>query len=118
MSSRDDVIQWLIDNCIIEKFANRYKHYLTNDWDDFVQEMWEIILKLPNDKLIRLYDNSELLNYIYKIAKNQLFNKKSKFSKTYERFIIKNSLDTNEISEERDQFLSDKITENEERYNK
>lgn len=116
--NRDDVIQWLFDSCLLEKLANKYKHYLTYDRDDFVQEMWEIVLKIPNDKLIQLYVNAEIVNYITKIVKNQLFNKKSKFSKTYERFIIKNTLDTNEISEERDQFLSDKIIENERLYNK
>jgi hypothetical protein len=51
--------------------------------EDWKQEMWLIILELPEDKLIRLYENKELDWYILSIARNQVVNDRSTFNRKY-----------------------------------
>lgn len=83
MISRDDVIKYLIDKELIDKLSTTFQSQLGVNKADWVQEMWLIILELPEDKLVRLYENKELDWYIISIARNQVTNDKSKFNRLY-----------------------------------
>ena len=83
MISRDDVIKYLIDKELIDKLSTTFQSQLGDNKADWVQEMWLIILELPEDKLVRLYENKELDWYIISIARNQVTNDKSKFNRLY-----------------------------------
>ncbi len=47
---------------------------------DYQQEMYMILLEMPEDKLKNMYENGELDNYFYRICWNQT-NKNSKFKR-------------------------------------
>lgn len=83
MISRDDVIKYLIDKELIDKLSTTFQSQLGDNKADWVQEMWLIILELPEDKLVRLYENKEIDWYIISIARNQVTNDKSKFNRLY-----------------------------------
>lgn len=83
MISRDDVIQYLMDKELIDKLGNTFQSQLGTNKEDWKQEMWLIILELPEDKLIRLYENKELDWYILSIARNQVVNDRSTFNRKY-----------------------------------
>ena len=85
----DEIIRYVMSMQVIEKLSSKYLHYLKSDRDDFVQEMYLIILTIPKEKLTALFERNELVRYIIQIVKNQLFNPKSNFSKKFERNIKK-----------------------------
>ena len=89
MTDYDEIIRYIQSMQVIEKLSSKYLHYLKSDRDDFVQEMYIIILTIPKDKITALFERNELVRYIIQIVKNQLFNPKSNFSKKFERNIKK-----------------------------
>lgn len=89
MADYDKIIRYIQSMQVIEKLSSKYLHYLKSDRDDFVQEMYLIILTIPKDKITALFERNELVRYIIQIVKNQLFNHKSNFSKKFERNIKK-----------------------------
>ena len=89
MTDYDEIIRYIQSMQVVEKLSSKYLHYLKSDRDDFVQEMYLIILTIPKDKLTALFERNELVRYIIQIVKNQLFNHKSNFSKKFERNIKK-----------------------------
>ena len=89
MTDYDEIIRYIQSMQVIEKLSSKYLHYLKSDRDDFVQEMYLIILTIPKEKLTALFSRNELVRYIIQIVKNQLFNHKSNFSKKFERNIKK-----------------------------
>ena len=89
MADYDEIIRYVQSMQVIEKLSSKYLHYLKSDRDDFVQEMYLIILTIPKDKITALFERNELVRYIIQIVKNQLFNHKSNFSKKFERNIKK-----------------------------
>lgn len=89
MADYDEIIRYIQSMQVIEKLSSKYLHYLKSDRDDFVQEMYIIILTIPKDKITALFERNELVRYIIQIVKNQLFNPKSNFSKKFERNIKK-----------------------------
>ena len=89
MADYDKIIRYVQSMQVIEKLSSKYLHYLKSDRDDFIQEMYIIILTIPKDKLTALFERNELVRYIIQIVKNQLFNPKSNFSKKFERNIKK-----------------------------
>lgn len=89
MTDYDEIIRYIQSMQVIEKLSSKYLHYLKSDRDDFVQEMYLIILTIPKEKLTALFERNELVRYIIQIVKNQLFNHKSNFSKKFERNIKK-----------------------------
>ncbi len=92
MNTYDNIIEYIISMKLVEKLSSKYLHYLKGDRDDFIQEMYIIILTIPQEKIITLFNNNDLVRYIIQIVKNQLFNKHSKFSVKYDRFIKKISI--------------------------
>ena len=93
MADYDEIIRYIQSMQVIEKLSSKYLHYLKSDRDDFVQEMYLIILTIPKDKITALFERNELVRYIIQIVKNQLFNHKSNFSKKFERNIKKVQLE-------------------------
>ena len=89
MADYNEIIQYVMSMELVEKLSSKYLHYLKSDRDDFVQEMYLIILTIPKEKLTALFERNELVRYIIQIVKNQLFNHKSNFSKKFERNIKK-----------------------------
>lgn len=89
MAEYDEIIRYIQSMQVIEKLSSKYLHYLKSDRDDFIQEMYLIILTIPKDKITALFERNELVRYIIQIVKNQLFNHKSNFSKKFERNIKK-----------------------------
>ena len=89
MADYDEIIRYIQSMQVVEKLSSKYLHYLKSDRDDFVQEMYLIILTIPKEKLTALFERNELVRYIIQIVKNQLFNPKSNFSKKFERNIKK-----------------------------
>ena len=89
MADYDEIIRYIQSMQVIEKLSSKYLHYLKSDRDDFVQEMYIIILTIPKEKITALFERNELVRYIIQIVKNQLFNPKSNFSKKFERNIKK-----------------------------
>ena len=89
MTDYDKIIRYIQSMQVVEKLSSKYLHYLKSDRDDFVQEMYIIILTIPKDKITALFERNELVRYIIQIVKNQLFNSKSNFSKKFERNIKK-----------------------------
>lgn len=89
MADYDEIIRYIQSMQVIEKLSSKYLHYLKSDRDDFIQEMYLIILTIPKDKITALFERNELVRYIIQIVKNQLFNHKSNFSKKFERNIKK-----------------------------
>ena len=85
----NEIIRYIQSMQVVEKLSSKYLHYLKSDRDDFVQEMYLIILTIPKEKLTALFERNELVRYIIQIVKNQLFNPKSNFSKKFERNIKK-----------------------------
>lgn len=88
---KNKIITEIYNKCIIEKIAsklsNRFKR--EEDMSDYIQEMYLILLDMPEDKLFRLYTDKELDNYIAQIALNQLVNTQSKFHRLMEDNINK-----------------------------
>lgn len=96
MNTYDEIIQYIISMKLVKKLSSKYLHYLKSDRDDFEQEMYIIILTIPQEKIITLFNNNDLIRYIIQIVKNQLFNKHSKFSVKYDRFIKKIAIPEND----------------------
>lgn len=88
MDRRDEVIQYLLDKQLLEKLATTFCSQLGSNKDDFIQEMWVIILELPTDKLVQLYKDKQLDWYVISIARNQVTNDKSTFNRKYNSKII------------------------------
>lgn len=101
MDRRDEVIQYLLDKQLIDKLATTFCSQLGSNKDDFIQEMWVIILELPTDKLVSLYDNKQLDWYILSIARNQVVNERSTFNRVYNRKI--NTIPIEEYITEQDE---------------
>lgn len=80
---KDEVINYLLNKQLIERLGTTFQSYLGNDVQDFVQDMWEIVLNIPEEKLVGLYERKELDYYLLKIAKLQAVNENSKFHKLY-----------------------------------
>ena len=93
MADYDKIIRYIQSMQVVEKLSSKYLHYLKTDRDDFIQEMYLIILTIPKDKITALFERNELVRYIIQIVKNQLFNPKSNFSKKFERNIKKVQLE-------------------------
>lgn len=88
MTKRDDVINYLYNKQLIPKLGSTFISQLGINREDFEQELWLIILEIPEDKLIELYDKKQLDWYILSVARNQVVNDKSTFNKKYNSKII------------------------------
>lgn len=55
-------------------------------YEDFVQEIYLILLEYDEDKIKFMYDNGQLNFFITKVIKNQWFSKTSPYYKKYRKF--------------------------------
>ena len=99
---KDEVIKYLINKKLVERLGAHYQSYLENLKEDFQQELWLIILELPEDKIIRLYEDKQLDFYILSIARNQITNSNSKFNRKYRDRMEIIPLDFKEALKDRD----------------
>lgn len=82
--TKDEVIKYVIDKQLIPKLATTFSSLLGGNKDDFIQEMYMILLtEIPDSKLIKLYEDKHLDYYILSIARNQVVNDKSTFNRIY-----------------------------------
>lgn len=80
---RNKIVEEIYAKSIPEKIATTYYTKFTQpyDRDDYVQEMYLILLTIDYDKLIKLYKANQLDYYFYKVCRNQLVNYNSEFHK-------------------------------------
>lgn len=80
---RDKIIQEIYHSELVDKVTSSFSSWLKNNKEDFVQEIYLMILQIPEDRLISLYTKGDLYFYIVRIMKNQCFYYKSVFNKKY-----------------------------------
>lgn len=83
-TTKEDVIDWIISQDLIPKLSYKYINGTRNNREDFVQDLYEIVLNIDEDKLIKLFDNGDIVKYINKIAYNQALYPKSNFNTLYQ----------------------------------
>lgn len=91
--TRDDIIKELIDKEFIEKLCTTFSSMLGENKDDFYGELWLIILEIPEEKLIKLYEEKSLYFYLLSVARNQVVNDRSTFNRMYNKKITTISID-------------------------
>lgn len=89
MKTRDEILTEVYKSDILKKMANKYASKLKGDIDDFVSHCLLIICEIPEDKLVRLYEQEQLYFYVIALARNQIVNIKSTFNKELDKEIIK-----------------------------
>lgn len=88
--TKNQIIEEVYNSHIIIKFAKRFISFISGNLDDFCQSIYLILCELPDSKLQYLYDNQQLVYYIYYIVKAQATNPSSKFHTSHD--FIKNSI--------------------------
>lgn len=76
-----------------------------NDMDDFVQELYVILLEYNQDKIIELYNKKQLKFFIVGIIQRQYHSKTSPFYKKYKKYysiVDGNQINKQEINDEID----------------
>lgn len=91
--STNEIIQYVIDSEIIPKCTAKWDHPTKGYRNDMMQDIYLILLELPEERLQRLYDNNELLYYVASICRNQFMSKKSQLRKKYELNLTKINYD-------------------------
>lgn len=100
MTTKEDVITYILSQQIIEKLASRFSSQLGTNKQDYIQEMYLTILEIPDKKLVRLFEKGDLIYYIISICRNQAIYKKSKFNQTFNSPIQQIELTDNEGQED------------------
>lgn len=76
-----------------------------NDMDDFVQELYVILLEYNQDKIIELYNKKQLKFFIVGIIQRQYHSKTSPFYKKYKKYysiVDGNQINKQEINDDID----------------
>lgn len=96
---RNRIIEDIRKRCIAEKMANKFQDRFSNtmDKDDYVQEMYMILLEMSDKKLEALYEKKEIFDYFSRICLNQMVNRKSNFHRKYETYLEKKTIMENGI---------------------
>lgn len=85
MGRRDEIMQWVIDNKIVENICKNIgvkQTYL----DDFMQEIYLILLEYDENKLYEIYEKKQLKFFISRIMLNQWNSKTSPFYTKYRKW--------------------------------
>lgn len=56
------------------------------EWDDFLQEIYLIILQYNKEKIIGMYERGELKYWLIRVCINQYCSKNSPFYKKYKKY--------------------------------
>ena len=78
----DSIYRLKLPEKIGKRFWSRLKQY--RDYDDYVQEMYLILLELPEEKVNSLFYRGELADYFSKICLTQITNNSSYFHRLIE----------------------------------
>lgn len=73
----DSIYRLQLPEKIGKRMWSRFKQY--RDYDDYVQEMYLILLELPDEKVNSLFYRGELPDYFSKICFRQIANDSSYF---------------------------------------
>lgn len=84
MNTNNSIIEEYVES--INKLCNVYIN--GNYRDDFKQELFIILLEMPNAKISQLHKDNELLRYIVGVIKNQYNSKTSSFYRKYKLYDI------------------------------
>lgn len=83
---RNEIIEVIINEKWIDKIIKNYKiHELYRE--DYIQEMYLIILTIEEDRLIALYNSNDLYRFLIKICANNYRSRTSKFYYTHLKYI-------------------------------
>lgn len=97
MKTKNQIIEKLYKENFIQSVIKKYTTKLSNeDEDDVCQEIYLILLEMPEEEIVQLFNNNQLNFYIVKIIKNQLLSTTSKVFKLY----LKNKINTVSLNEE------------------
>lgn len=82
----EQIFNWLTDNKaeLMNKFIYRM---IPNkrDAEDFYQDLYIIMADKDQDKMKKIYDNNEMMQYVYIIIRNNLQSKNSRYYYTYRK---------------------------------
>ncbi len=82
----EQIFNWLTDNKaeLMNKFIYRM---IPNkrDAEDFYQDLYVIMADKDKDKMKKIYDNNEMMQYVYIIIRNNLQSKNSRYYYTYRK---------------------------------
>jgi len=96
MKTKNQIIEKLFRDKFIQNIIKKYTTKLTNeDEEDVVQEIFLVLLEMPEEEIVQLFNNNQLNFYIVKIIKNQLLSTTSKVFKLY----LKHKLNTVQLNE-------------------
>ena len=93
MCTRNNIIEQRYNEKIIERCLAKYSKIMKGNIEDVVQDIYMMIIEMPEDKLLKLYNDNELTYYILTICKNQCVNKYSKSNKKYQTNVKKINYD-------------------------
>ena len=93
MCTHNQIIEEIYNEKIIERCLAKYSKRMNGYIEDVAQDIYMMILEMPEDKLIKLYNDNELTYYILTICRNQCVNKYSKSNKKYQTNIKKMNYD-------------------------
>lgn len=78
--NKTQIVEEIYKMQIPEKISNSIRDFLClDDKLDYIQEMYLILMELPEDKFFRLYRDKELSRYFAQICLTQLCSKNSSF---------------------------------------
>lgn len=80
--TKSEIIDYIMEQGWVELYTKNL-HSLGLLREDFQQEIWLMVLELPEDRLQDLYDRKTLKFYIKNIVKFQLNNHKNPFWRKY-----------------------------------
>lgn len=97
MKTKNQIIEKLYKENFVQSVLKKYTTKLSfEDEEDVSQEIYLILLEIPEEEIVQLFNNNQLNFYIVKIIKNQLLSTTSKVFKLY----LKNKINTISLNEE------------------
>lgn len=93
MCTRNKIIEEIYNEKSIERCLAKYSKRMNGFIEDVVQDIYMMIIELPEDKLLKLYNDNELTYYILTICRNQCVNKYSTSNKKYQTNVKKMNYD-------------------------
>lgn len=76
-----------------------------NDIDDLTQEVYLILAEYDTDKIVEMWEKSQLKFWLVRIITNQYFSKNSPYYKNYKKYY--QLIDGNIVNEENDEEYSE-----------
>ena len=93
--TKNDIIEEIVAKQIPEKLSSkaRSRFRSNSDVQDYIAEMYFLLLDIPAEKLLFLYNEGTLPSYFAKICLNQIYSTNSSFFKKMEYNINKSEID-------------------------